>query len=137
MRLSRPHTAGGLLRRTRPAGHGPRRWKKNRTNFFFQKNQPSRRTCDINNIITGEPPCRGNACKRTGNRTDTDGDDAASSTAGRGLSVACATIYCYILFIFYYQRRQIILCAVTATMITITAVGEQSYRDCYYCNITI
>lgn len=110
MRLSRPHTAGGLLRRTRPAGHGPRRWKKNRTNFFFQKNQPSRRTCDINNIITGEPPCRGNACKRTGNRTDTDGDDAASSTAGRGLSVACATVYCYILFIlFYYQRRQIII----------------------------
>lgn len=65
--------------------------------FVFQKKKLTVSADVI--LITGEPPYRGNACKRTGNRTDTDGDDAASSTAGRGLSVACATILLYIVHI--------------------------------------
>lgn len=72
--------------------------KKIGTNFFFQKKKKLTVSADVM-LITGEPPYRGNACKRTGNRTDTDGDDAASSTAGRGLSVACATILLYIVHI--------------------------------------
>jgi len=86
--------------------------------YFFQKKLTV--SADVI-LITGEPPYRGNACKRTGNRTDTDCDDAASSTAGRGLSVACATILLYIVHFIINDK----LCAVTTMIITITAVGEQ------------
>jgi len=55
---------------------------------------------------------------RTGDRTDTDGNDAASSAAGRALPVACATVLLYIthfiittIIIIYYivWRRQLIM----------------------------